>query len=195
MLEDRLDHGAVLACQLLGAFGRLRIVDRLDLHVQGSLVADGTGPNAGPAHAPDHERESAVRQLTGVLDLRDRSDLGVAAVDARHEHEPAAGLLGRRAGALGLVGLERDRHDHLREDDALREREHRKEVGARVELTGAQRSRVQLRGVASRFEVGHLLPSRWSGNLSNTTPTAPPAVRFPTLAVGLTAGPALACSP
>ena len=45
---------------------------------------------------------------------------------------PAAGLLGRGAGPLRLVGLERDRDDHLREHDALRERQQGQQLGARV---------------------------------------------------------------
>ena len=110
--------------------GRLRVVDRLDLHVQRAFVADGAGAHAGPADAADHQRERAVGQLAGVLDLGDRADLRVAAVDPGHEHQAAPGLLGRGAGPLGLVGLERDRHDHLREHDALRERQQRQQLGA-----------------------------------------------------------------
>ena len=40
-----------------------------------------------------------------------------AAVDPGHEHEPAAGGLGRRRSPLGLVGLERDRDHHCGQHD------------------------------------------------------------------------------
>ena len=75
------------------------------------------------------------------------------AVDPGHEHQPAPGLLGGGAGALRLVGLERDRDDHLREHDALREREHRKQLRARVGL-GVELAGFEFGGVL----VGHVVP-------------------------------------
>ena len=177
VLEDRLDHGPVLLGQLAGALGRLRIVDRLDLHVQGAFVPDGAGAHPGPADAADHERERAVGQLAGVLDLGDRADLRVPAVDAGHEHQAAAGLLGGGAGALRLVGLERDRHDHLREHNALREREHRKQLGARVR--SADWPEVVSNSVVSLSVI--VVPSLVVRDLSgNTQPTTGSARRFPT---------------
>ena len=97
------------------------IVDRFDIDVQGAFVADGATADSGPAQAADHEREGAIGQLACVLDLGDRADLREHVVDLGHEYEPAAGLLGGGTGALGLIGLERDRDDHLREDNALRQ--------------------------------------------------------------------------
>jgi hypothetical protein len=63
---------------------------------------------------------------TRVLDRGNGADLGEHIVDLGHENQPAAGLLGCGAGALRLIGFERDRDDHLREHNTLRERQERK---------------------------------------------------------------------
>ena len=176
VLEDRLDDGAVLAWR---ARGRASVGAGSSTGSTCTCSAPSApiaaGADAGAADAADHEREGAVGQLAGVLDLGDRADRRVTAVDPGHEHEPAPGLLGGGAGPLGLVGLERDRDDHLREHDALRERQQGKQLGAGVGL--------DIGGVVSDSVVsllGHVVPSRCSGSFSgNTQPTPASASRFP----------------
>ena len=158
--------------------GRRRVLDGLDLDVQRTFVADGTAAHVGAAHATDHERERPVGQLARVLDLGDGSDLREHFADLGHQHEAAPGLLGCGTGALRLIGLERDRDDHLREHDTLGERQQRQQLGA-----GSGFGEILLVHVL----FGHFVPSRSLGTI-RVTPLQRRGsrTRFPTREVVLT---------
>ncbi len=96
------------------------------------MRAQLAGADPAAAHTADHERASPVREVARALDRGDRADPREPAVDAGHEHDPVAGVGGRRAGPLRLVGLERDRDHHLREHDALSEGQQGQELGLGV---------------------------------------------------------------
>ena len=99
------------------------------------LGVPGTG-DAGPDHGADqpsdHEGLEPAAEPPHVLDLGDGADLRVARADPGDEQELAVGGLGGGERAPGLVGLDREGHDHARQDHARGERQERQDLG--VEL-------------------------------------------------------------
>ena len=132
VLENRLDDRAVLAGELAGAGGGRSLVELLDLHVQRAVRAELAGADPAAADAADDEGPGSVGKVARALDRGDGPDAGEPAVDTRHEHDPVAGIGGRRARPLRLVGLERDRDHHLRQHDALSEGQQGQELSLGV---------------------------------------------------------------
>ena len=132
MLEDGLDDGAVLVGEGAGRFGREPVGELLDLDVERTVLSGDAGADAGPCDAADDEGPGAVGQLAGALDLGDSADRRIPAVEPGHEHHPAVDRFGCGRGPLGFVALQRQRHHHLRQDDAVRERQEGEKFGASV---------------------------------------------------------------
>ncbi len=132
VLQDRLDDRAVLASELAGTRGGGLLVDLLDVDVQGAVRAELTVADPTAADAPDHEGTGPVGKVSGTFNGCDRPDASEPTVDARHEHDPVAGIGGRRARPLRLVRLERDRDHHLRQHDALSEGQQGQELSLGV---------------------------------------------------------------
>jgi hypothetical protein len=104
---------------------------------QGRRLADDAGADLGPGRGPDDQGGDAARQVAAVLDAGDGAHPGVAAVlEAGEEHEGVAGALGRVGGGTGLVGLERQRHDHVRQHDVVVQRQDRQGEGVEISHRG-----------------------------------------------------------
>ena len=87
----------------------------LELHPRGLAGPGDAGADDGADSMPaDHEGLEAAAEPPHVLDLGDGADLRVARADPGHEQELAVGGLGGRDGPAGLVGLDREGHDHAR---------------------------------------------------------------------------------
>ena len=134
VLEDRLDDRAVLAWPAR-ARGRSASGSstRLDLHVQRALVADRSRCRRGPGR----RRGSRGRGCRWAARPRSRSGRSCRRLAYRPStrgtstsRSPACSAAA--PGALRLVGLERDRDDHLREHDALRERQQGQQLASVV---------------------------------------------------------------
>ena len=117
-LHDALDRGAVLARQLPRPVGRRLVLDRLDLDPGRLTGSRHAHADLGPAHAADHDRLGAAAQAADVLDLADRADPGVAALQARHEQEQALFAGGRVHRGASIRGFQRQGDDHPRQHDA-----------------------------------------------------------------------------
>ena len=89
-------------------------------------------PTTARDHAADHEGLEAAAEPPHVLDLGDGADLRVARADPGHEQELAVGGLGGRDGPLGLIGLDREGHDHAREHHTRGQGQEREDL--RIEL-------------------------------------------------------------
>ena len=132
VLEDRLDDRAVLLGEL-----RARGVGGAS---SSSSTCTCSAPCAPSSPVPTRPRLTPritrarvpFGKVAGALDRGDGPDASEPAVDARHEHDPVAGIGGRRARPLRLVGLERDRDHHLRQHDALREGQQGQELSLGV---------------------------------------------------------------
>src|SRR4029077_3280442 len=92
---------------------RLRVVDALGLDPQRLARAGDADTDDRAVDTTKHQRADAAGQLALTLDARDRADPRVAAVDLRHQEEPAIRTRGRVGGEAGFVGLEGQGHDHL----------------------------------------------------------------------------------
>ena len=101
LLEQLLDHRAVLARELAGARSGSGLVDRLDRDVQRAARAGAADADAGAGQAADDERLEAVAELAGVLDPGDGADAGVTAVGPGNEHEAAVAFAWRPAPRRG----------------------------------------------------------------------------------------------
>ena len=133
VLEDRLDDRAVLARR---ARGRARVgasSSRASTCTCSAPCAPVSPVPMRPRLTPritrarvPFGRSPALSILAMVPTVRE------PAVDPGHEHDPVAGRVGRRPGPLRLVGLERDRDDHLRQHDALREGQQGQELSLGV---------------------------------------------------------------
>ena len=55
--------------------------------------------------------------------MGDGAQPGEVAVDARDEHDQAIGLAGGQDGGAGTFGVDGDRHRHVRQDDAVIQRQ------------------------------------------------------------------------
>ena len=97
-------------------------------HRPGWSLGDGAADD-GPGQPAEHQRPLAAGQLALVLDPRDGADAGVPGADAGHEQDPAVAGDGAVGGVTRLVGLERQRHDHLREDHPGRQGQQRQGQG------------------------------------------------------------------
>jgi hypothetical protein len=97
-----------------------------------SPVPATPGPDDRPLDPADHEGFEAASQPAHVLHLGDGADLRVARADPGHEQQFTARGLGRGQGPASLVGLDRECHDHAREDHPRGERQERQDLG--VEL-------------------------------------------------------------
>jgi hypothetical protein len=131
-LQDVLHHRAVLARELEGPVAGGGVVDLLDLDPGGAAGAGHAGADARPAQAAHDDRELAVGQLAGVLDLGHRAHAGVAAVDPRHEQELAAGVVGGAGGRARLRRLEGCGHDHAGEHDPAGQGQEGKGLGRQL---------------------------------------------------------------
>ena len=100
--------------------------------MQRAVRAELARSDPAPGDTANYERTGAVREVTGALDRGDRPHAGEAAVETRHEHDLVAGNGGRFGRALRLVGLEGNRHHHLRQHNALREGQQGQELSLGV---------------------------------------------------------------
>ncbi len=120
MVHDLGDDGPELGDETLEL-----LVDDVHLGVglgvdpERTLVVCGSGAYPGAGHAGDDD----VAVTIGFLDLGDGADIGVLAVDAWDEQEPAVIALGGCEGGLAFGGLDPQRDDHVGEDDAVAEGE------------------------------------------------------------------------
>ena len=57
--------------------------------------------------------------------MSDGANVGVLAVNTRHEHDKAVGLTGGEHSSVGACGLEGNRDGHVRQDDAVVKRQQR----------------------------------------------------------------------
>ena len=122
VLEDR----AVFPGQALG--GRRQRVQlgvwrRLDGHPQRAFAFDRGAVEHAAVLAAEDGRLAAVGQSAGFLDVGDGAEAGEVAVDARHEHDQAIGLAGGEDGGAGTFGVDGDRDRHVRQDDAVIQRQ------------------------------------------------------------------------
>ena len=123
LLEELLHERPVLLRELAGARAGSALVERLDRNVQRATRSGAPHTHASPGEPADHERLEPVSELAGVLDPRNGADPRVAAVGTGNQHQTPVAVAGGLGRSPGLVGLERDRDDHLREHGAVGERE------------------------------------------------------------------------
>ena len=130
VLEDLLDHGAVLGLELARSLvGGRRVAPLLDVDEQAALRV-GLGGAGDPAVEPfERDRDGAARQPDAVGHARDGADRGVLAL-----------VLGDEQHALLVADLDRQRHVHVREDDDVVERDEQ-ELGHRGSLLLGRHSR------------------------------------------------------
>ncbi len=131
MLKDLRDDGAVLRDEGAGPLVvNLGLVDRLGVDPQRVVAAGSPGPDPGATEAGDDGRRHVV--VGDLLDLGDRPDRRIPVVDAREQDEATVRGPGGRDRPSRLLGLDRDGHDHVGEDDAVAERKHRQRDGGEV---------------------------------------------------------------
>ena len=126
-LDDRLDDRPVLPRERTRASARLGLVDGVDLDPRGGPGSGNADTDHAAVQPPDHGSVYATPDLAELLDLRDGSHPGVAAVDPRNEHQLTASGRVYRSGRVGR--LDRKRHDHAGKDDPGRQRKQRKGFG------------------------------------------------------------------
>ena len=133
VLEDRLDDGAVLLGQLVGTRVGDRLVEGSTWTCRAPSAPGHTAPDAGPAGAADRPARASRSGSSPALSI-----LVIVPTVAKRPSirgtrtiRPPAGL-GRRRGPLGLVALERDRHDHLRAARRRGERQKGEQLGPSV---------------------------------------------------------------
>jgi len=129
-IEDVLEECAILGRQRSGLARQLVEVGigrGLDRDPEGAGPLDCRAIQDAAVEPLEGDPASPVWQAAGLLDLRDRADLRVAALRARDEQYEPIDLLRRRDGRAGRVGLDRDRQRHVRQHDAIVEWEERKE--------------------------------------------------------------------
>ena len=112
-LEDLLDRGAVLALELGRADARRVLVGLLvDLDAQASVGPRRRGARDAAVQPLQGHRVPAAGQPQATRHLGDGADAGVLALVHRHEEH-----------TLLVARLDRERHRHVREDDAVLERD------------------------------------------------------------------------
>ena len=144
-LEDLLDDGAVLVRQLVRA-----LADLLGVGVLGDLDAERLAGRVGAAELgavqrADGDAPGAAGEHRGVaVELGDDADPGEAALAARDQHD-VRGPVGRQGVVHGgpcLVGGQRHRKSHVRENDRVIQWDQRKRsgsVGHSVSLSSPRR--------------------------------------------------------
>ena len=154
-LDDVLHHRPVFARERerpLG--GDLGVGTGFELHPRGLAGPGDAGPDDGANDAADDEGFEAAAQPAHVLHLGDGADLRVARADPGHEQELAARGLGGGECAAGLVGLDREGHDHARQDHARGERQERQDLGVElchVGFSSEELSRPNQRAAQARY--------------------------------------------
>ncbi len=116
-VQDVLEHGPVLAGQLVGGRRRLDVGQGLGLDPEGLAGPRDPGPDGGALHTLDGHGGQAAGQVALLHHLGDHADLGEAALDVRDQQQAAARGPGRLDGRPGLVRLERHGEDHARQHD------------------------------------------------------------------------------
>ena len=111
-MQDVLEHGAVLAGQLVGGRGRLGLVEGLGLDPQGVAGPGDAGADGGAAVTPDGHGGQAAGQVALLHDLGDHADGGEAPLDVGHQQQAATGGAGGFDRGTGLTGLEGHGEDH-----------------------------------------------------------------------------------
>ena len=112
-VEDLLDDGAVLALELGGLDARgLFVGPLLDLDAQPSVGAGVGGAGDAAVQAGEGDRAAAAGEAHALGDLGDGPDARVLALVHRHEEH-----------ALVVADVDGQRHRHVREDDAVLERD------------------------------------------------------------------------
>ena len=169
VFEDGTDDGAVLLDEALELV--VQDVDLgvgLRLHPQRSLSIGGSGADAGTSQ-PGYD--DAV--VLDVLDGGDGAHRAEPSLDPGDEEHSVVALAGRGGhGGATLVGLDPDRHHHVREDDSIVEREDgERDAGGlwhfRVRSVGRGRAQPpplpphsRSHKITLRFSSGHLSRSK-----------------------------------
>ena len=110
-------------CAAGGSAFEVGVWRRLDGHPQRAFALDRGAVEDGAVLAAEDRRLASIGQSAGLIDVRDGADAGVLAVDARHQHDQAIGLAGGEHGGAGAFGFDGDRDGHVRQDDAIVERQ------------------------------------------------------------------------
>ena len=119
VLEDLLDHGAVLALELArAAVARLVVRVLLDLDAQGAARIGLRGADDAAVEPVELDGAAAARQADLGADLGDRADLRVGVLVARHEQH-----------ALLVADVHGQGDAHVREHDDVLEGDQRRSVG------------------------------------------------------------------
>ena len=142
ILLELADHRAAQRFQLLGDAGGFR--DALDMRLEKRLGFLEVG-DAGAAAAFDQHFDGAIGQFQQLQHGRDGAD-GVDVVDRRvvllvvflrHQQDLLIFLHHRFERADGFFPADEQRHDHVREDDDVAQRQDRQHFArCRVRLTG-----------------------------------------------------------
>ena len=118
-LEQVLDQSLVLAGQdarLLAVVVHVR--RRLRHDAQRRSGPTGRAPQGGAVEALQH-RDLDVPDPAGVLEPGHGAEIGKAPLHTRHQQHQAVAFAGGGDGRPGLLPLDRDRHHHLRQHDAV----------------------------------------------------------------------------
>ena len=117
-LDQVLEHGAVLARELLGPLGRgIGLVDGIGLDPERAPDVGLAAAQPGAVLAPDGERLGAGRELRGVAQAGDGADAAELAVDARDQQDQPAALAGGLDRATLAVAFDGQGHGHVWKDD------------------------------------------------------------------------------
>ena len=136
-LDDRLERRLVLVGELTGALGRdLGVRPGLDLHPRGLAGAGHARADDGADHPPDHQGLETAGEAAHVLDLRNGADLRVSVADPGHEQQLAVRGLGGGYRPPGLIGLDREGHDHPGQHNARGQGQERQDLGVELGHVG-----------------------------------------------------------
>src|SRR5207248_7913187 len=92
-LEQVLDQRLVLASQNVRRLGqRVDVLGRLGQHAQGGSGRGGSTADGGPIQSLQDGDLDAIGQLSGILELGDRAEIGKAPFDAGHEQDETIAL-------------------------------------------------------------------------------------------------------
>ena len=137
-LHDVLDHGAVLASELLGAGGGLGLLDGLGLDPQGLAGAGHADAHDGTREPADHQGLDPAPGLAEVFDLGDRADARVATVHlGDQQHRALGGIARGLGGGASFVGFQGQGDDHAGQDDPGGEGQQGQDVDVDVGHIGA----------------------------------------------------------
>ena len=116
-VQDVLEHGPILAGQLVGGRRRLGVGQGLGLDPEGLAGPRDPGPDGGALHTLDGHGGQPAGQVALLHDVGDHADAGEAALDVGDQQQAAARGPGGLDGSPGLVRLERHGEDHARQHD------------------------------------------------------------------------------